>query len=225
MNLLIQQKPQIFDLNEETAPGTRLTGSWTGRRTWRDRRQPSRGGAVLGAGPRRRPARDHSGQGQQRLLGGVRRAALERLHAARNRSVPQDLRPVFVSRRAVRRRPAYRQRLRLAVSPGRDAVQLQGAPEGQRVLHARLDPDRRAGRGLLRRNRLHGRTLALSHPPGGRPGPQSVRGLANRQGRDTGRYGPTWTKADGSFCTGPGSGCANAETSTSCSRTSAGITP
>ncbi len=27
--------------------------------------------------------------------------------------------------------------------------------------------------------------------------------------RDTGRPGPTWTKADGSFCTGPASGCAN----------------
>jgi hypothetical protein len=27
--------------------------------------------------------------------------------------------------------------------------------------------------------------------------------------RDTGRYGPTWTKTDGSFCTGPESGCAN----------------
>jgi len=26
---------------------------------------------------------------------------------------------------------------------------------------------------------------------------------------DTGRDGPTWTKADGSFCTGPDSGCAN----------------
>jgi hypothetical protein len=27
--------------------------------------------------------------------------------------------------------------------------------------------------------------------------------------KDTGRPGPTWTKADGSFCTGPASGCAN----------------
>jgi hypothetical protein len=27
--------------------------------------------------------------------------------------------------------------------------------------------------------------------------------------RDTGRPGPTWTKEDGSFCTGPESGCAN----------------
>jgi hypothetical protein len=27
--------------------------------------------------------------------------------------------------------------------------------------------------------------------------------------RDTGRYGPTWTKPDGSFCTGPESGCEN----------------
>jgi len=27
--------------------------------------------------------------------------------------------------------------------------------------------------------------------------------------RDTGRYGPTWTKTDGGFCTGPASGCAN----------------
>jgi hypothetical protein len=27
--------------------------------------------------------------------------------------------------------------------------------------------------------------------------------------RDTGRNGPTWTKADGSFCTGPESGCQN----------------
>jgi hypothetical protein len=27
--------------------------------------------------------------------------------------------------------------------------------------------------------------------------------------RDTGRWGPTWTKADGSLCTGPASGCAN----------------
>ena len=29
--------------------------------------------------------------------------------------------------------------------------------------------------------------------------------------RDTGRIGPTWTKADGSFCTGPESGCTNAD--------------
>lgn len=27
--------------------------------------------------------------------------------------------------------------------------------------------------------------------------------------RDTGRYGPTWTKPDGSLCTGPDSGCQN----------------
>ena len=27
--------------------------------------------------------------------------------------------------------------------------------------------------------------------------------------RDNGRPGPTWTKADGSFCTGPASGCEN----------------
>ena len=27
--------------------------------------------------------------------------------------------------------------------------------------------------------------------------------------KDTGRYGPTWTKADGSYCTGPDSGCEN----------------
>lgn len=27
--------------------------------------------------------------------------------------------------------------------------------------------------------------------------------------QDTGRYGPTWRKADGSFCTGPESGCQN----------------
>ncbi len=27
--------------------------------------------------------------------------------------------------------------------------------------------------------------------------------------KDTGRYGPTWTKQDGGFCTGPESGCAN----------------
>ena len=27
--------------------------------------------------------------------------------------------------------------------------------------------------------------------------------------KDTGRYGPTWTKADGSYCTGPESGCEN----------------
>jgi len=31
--------------------------------------------------------------------------------------------------------------------------------------------------------------------------------------RDTGRKGPTWTKADGSYCTGPASGCANGEDS------------
>ena len=27
--------------------------------------------------------------------------------------------------------------------------------------------------------------------------------------KDTGRWGPTWTKSDGSFCTGPASGCDN----------------
>ena len=27
--------------------------------------------------------------------------------------------------------------------------------------------------------------------------------------KDTGRVGPTWTRADGSYCTGPASGCAN----------------
>ena len=27
--------------------------------------------------------------------------------------------------------------------------------------------------------------------------------------RDTGRPGPTWTKADGTYCTGPDSGCEN----------------
>jgi hypothetical protein len=27
--------------------------------------------------------------------------------------------------------------------------------------------------------------------------------------KDTGRWGPTWTKEDGSYCTGPESGCQN----------------
>jgi hypothetical protein len=30
---------------------------------------------------------------------------------------------------------------------------------------------------------------------------------------DTGRVGPTWRKADGSFCTGPDSGCQHGEDS------------
>ena len=52
------------------------------------------------------------------------------------------------------------------------------------------------------------RTLCPIRPEGD---PQRVACENWRVGKakDTGRYGPTWTKADGSSCTGPASGCVN----------------
>jgi len=53
-----------------------------------------------------------------------------------------------------------------------------------------------------------GRSLCPVRPEGA-PDRQACENWGVGKARDTGRYGPTWTKADGSFCTGPDSGCAN----------------
>ena len=53
-----------------------------------------------------------------------------------------------------------------------------------------------------------GRALCAVRPENA-PDRKACENWASGKARDTGRPGPTWTKPDGSFCTGPGSGCAN----------------
>jgi hypothetical protein len=53
-----------------------------------------------------------------------------------------------------------------------------------------------------------GRTICPVRPEGA-PDRAPCENWRVGHARDTGRPGPTWTKADGSFCTGPESGCEN----------------
>ena len=53
-----------------------------------------------------------------------------------------------------------------------------------------------------------GRTLCPVRPEGA-PDRVGCENWRVGKAKDTGRYGPTWTKADGSYCTGFESGCAN----------------
>ena len=53
-----------------------------------------------------------------------------------------------------------------------------------------------------------GRSLCPVRPEGA-PDRVACENWRVGKARDTGRYGPTWTKADGSYCTGPESGCEN----------------
>ena len=45
--------------------------------------------------------------------------------------------------------------------------------------------------------------------PEGAPDREACEGWRVGKAKDTGRTGPTWTKSDGSYCTGPESGCQN----------------
>ena len=122
----------------------------------------------------------------------------------------QSCTPASFPRRARGGRASDRQRLRPTLPARGHALQLQGAHQGPRVLHARLDADRRTRRRVLRGDRLHRRSLAL--PGARRRAPRTAtraRTGASGKAQDTGRPGPTWRKADGSFCTGPASGCQN----------------
>lgn len=53
-----------------------------------------------------------------------------------------------------------------------------------------------------------GRTLCPIRPEGAEDR-EACENWRVGKAADTGRWGPTWRKADGSFCTGPESGCAN----------------
>ena len=126
MDALVRQKPQIFDLNDEYAPGTRAYRVLD-KVAYRGgpRRQPARGRPLLGAGRGRRPPGDHQGQELERVLRGLRRAPLERPHAAGQRDVPPDLQPVLVPGRALGGSAPDRQRLRAAVPARALALEVQ----------------------------------------------------------------------------------------------------
>ena len=53
-----------------------------------------------------------------------------------------------------------------------------------------------------------GRTLCPIRPEGAEDR-EACENWRVGKAADTGRWGPTWRKGDGSFCTGPESGCAN----------------
>jgi hypothetical protein len=53
-----------------------------------------------------------------------------------------------------------------------------------------------------------GRSLCPIRPEGA-PDREACENWRVGKAQDTGRWGPTWRKADGSFCTGPASGCQN----------------
>jgi hypothetical protein len=53
-----------------------------------------------------------------------------------------------------------------------------------------------------------GRTICAVRPEG-TPDRVACENWRVGKAKDTGRWGPTWTKADGGFCTGPASGCEN----------------
>jgi hypothetical protein len=53
-----------------------------------------------------------------------------------------------------------------------------------------------------------GRSLCAVRPEGA-PDREACEHWRVGKASDTGRFGPTWTKADGSYCTGPESGCQN----------------
>jgi hypothetical protein len=93
IDLLAQQQPNIFDMNDQSAPDTRtykvldkdayMTGSCA-----TCARRP-----VRGARSRRRRAADDQDQGRERLLRGLRHADLGHARAAGQRRLPPELHP------------------------------------------------------------------------------------------------------------------------------------
>ena len=179
MDLLVQQKPAIFDKTDEA--GSRhgaVPGARQGGLPERPRRQPGRARLLRPAGSRRLHLRADPGQERERLLRELRRAHGHRLHAA-GRQLPRDLHAGLVPGRPGRP-AAGGQRLRRPLPGGDQPHELQGAPVRVGRPHARLDAHRRARPGVLRGHRLHGRPLAVRGPARGQLGARALRDLAGR---------------------------------------------
>ena len=176
-----------------------------GRLHGRDRPQPARGRPVRRARPRRRA---------QRRSGSRTRTASPRTSTSRCSRAGtcagarvlyrQSCTPRQLPGRARERRAADRQRLRPPLPARGHALQLQGPPHGARVLHARLDADRRTRRRVLRR-RSATPTVARSarSAPRARPTAPPARTGASARRRTPAAPGPPGARQTAASAPGP----------------------
>ena len=210
MNLLIQQKPQIFDLSEEVAPGTRayrvldreayMEGLVANLRAAGLCSERDPDDALLET-IRVKDSSDFSEEFDVLLSSGFMRRGTG---AYRTTCSPSSF-PVERSADAPpigsgcgRPYPPPLTRFNCKVHlKGPEFFTLDSTPiVGPDVAYC-------AAVGFT-----DGRALCAVRPENA-PDRKACENWASGKARDTGRPGPTWTKPDGSFCTGPGSGCAN----------------
>lgn len=212
MNLLIQQKPQIFDLSEEIAPGMKayrvldreayMEGLVANLRAAGLCAERDPDDALLET-IRAKDSSDFSEEFDVLLSNGFMRRGSG---AYRNTCAPSSF-PV--------ERPADAPPIGSgcgwpyppAVTRFNCKVHLKGSEYYTLDSTPIVGPDVAYCASI---GYTDGRSLCPIRPEGA-PDRKACEDWRIGKARDTGRYGPTWTKADGSFCTGPGSGCANAD--------------
>ncbi len=209
MTLLIQQKPQVFDLTEEVAPGTKAYRVLD-REAYMD-------GLVANLRAAGLCAERDPDDGQQQTI------------RAKDSSAFSEDFDVLLSNGFMRRGAgAYRK----TCSPSSFPVERSsdsppigsgcGRPYPPPVTRFKCKVHLKSEQFFtLDSTPLVGPDLAYCTEVGFTNSaicPVRPEGVADRKAcenwrvgkaRDTGRNGPTWTKADGSLCTGPDSGCAN----------------
>jgi hypothetical protein len=210
MDLLIQRKPQIFDLSEEAAPGTKAYKVL-------DREAYAEGLVANLRAAGLCSERDPDD------------AMLETIRVKNSSEFSEEF-DVLLSNGFMRRGPGtYRKTCtpssfpveRAADAPpigsgcGRPyppavtrfgcKVHLKGSEYYTLDSTPQVGPDQAycASVGFT-----DGRSICPIRPEGA-PDREACENWRVGTAKDTGRKGPTWTKADGSFCTGPASGCAN----------------
>jgi hypothetical protein len=210
MSLLVQQKPQIFDLSEEAAPGTKSYRVLD--------REAYMEGLVANLRAAGLCAERDPDDGDQETI------------RAKDSSDFSEEFDVLLSNGFMRRGAgAYRQTCSPSSFPVERAAEAPpissgcGRPYPPPLtrfgckLHLKgtefftLDSTPQVGPDLAYCTSIgfsDGRSICPVRMEGA-PDRRACENWRTGKARDTGRYGPTWTKADGSFCTGPGNGCAN----------------
>jgi hypothetical protein len=210
MDLLVQQKPQIFDLNDEYAPGTRAYKVL-------DKEAYMEGLVAILRGTGLCSERDADD------------ALLETIRAKEVADLSEDF-DVLLSTGHMRRGTGmYRQTCSPSSFPvdrASDAppigsgcgrpypppitrfnckVHLKGNDRYTLDSTPLVGPDVNycASIGFT-----DGRSICSVRVEGA-PDREACENWRVGKAKDTGRYGPTWTKSDGTYCTGPDSGCEN----------------
>jgi hypothetical protein len=210
MDLLIQQKPQIFDLNDEYAPETRAY------------RVKDKDAYMNGLVTNLRAA----GLCSERDADDAQQEAI-RVKSASDFS--EDFDVLLASGHMRRGNGMYRQTCKPSSFPVDRAA--DAPPVGSGCGRPYPPPVTRFNCKVhLKSNEFYtldstplvgpnaeycygigftdGRTICPIRPEGA-PDREACEHWRVGKAKDSGRFGPTWRKGDGTFCTGPDSGCAN----------------